>query len=136
MSLADNMQITLRLPAQTLFEGTAKRLFAVAENGAFGMLPRHIDFVAALVPSVLILTAPDGTELFFGIDEGVLVKKGHQVNIAIRRGVQGEDLDTLNETVQTAFVEVDEQERVARSALSRLEAGIVRRFGELRKPAA
>lgn len=136
MSLADNMQITLRLPAQTLFEGSAKRLFAVAENGAFGMLPRHIDFVAALVPSVLILTAPDGTELFFGIDEGVLVKKGHQVNIAIRRGVQGEDLDTLNETVQTAFVEVDEQERVARSALSRLEAGIVRRFGELRKPAA
>ncbi len=134
--MTDSMLITLRLPAQTLFEGTAKRLFAVAENGAFGMLPRHIDFVTALVPSVLILTAPDGTELFFGIDEGVLVKKGHQVNIAIRRGVQGEDLNTLTDTVQAAFVEVDEEERVARSALSRLEAGIVRRFGDLRKSSA
>jgi F-type H+-transporting ATPase subunit epsilon len=130
------MQVVLRLPTRTLFEGTAKQLFAVADNGAFGMLPNHIDFVAALVPSVLTLTTPDGTERFFGIDEGVLVKKGHRVEVAIRRGVQGEDLDSLNETIQTSFIEVDEEERVARSALSRLEAGIVRRFGDLRKPPA
>ncbi len=136
MSTADTMRITLRLPTRTLFEGHAQRLFAVAVNGAFGMLPNHIDFVTALVPSVLILAAADGTEQFFGIDEGILVKKGHQVDIAIRRGVQGDDLDTLNDTVQAAFIEVDEEERVARSALSRLEAGIVRRFGELRKPTA
>ncbi|MBQ0745989.1 MAG: ATPase [Marinobacter sp.] len=134
MSLADTMQVTLRLPTRTLFEGRVQRLFATARNGAFGMLPNHTDFVTALVPSVLILTATDGTELFFGVDEGVLMKKGHQVDIAIRRGVQGQDLDSLNETIQAAFIEVDEEERVARSALSRLEAGIVRRFGDLRKP--
>jgi F-type H+-transporting ATPase subunit epsilon len=87
------------------------------------------------VPSVLILTDGTGGELFFGIDEGLLVKTGHQVDIAIRRGVQGDSLDTLNDTIQKAFVEVDEEERVARSALSRLEANIVRRFGDLRKPA-
>lgn len=136
MSLADAMQVTLRLPTRTLFEGAAQRLFAVAENGAFGILPNHIDFVTALVPSVLILTTMNGTEQFFGIDEGVLVKQGHQVDIAIRRGVQGEGLDSLHDTAQTMFVEIDEEERVARSALSRLEAGIVRRFGDLRKPLA
>ncbi len=134
MSLADVMQVTLRLPTRTLFEGEAQRLFAVAENGAFGMLPNHVDFVTALVPSVLVLTQRDGVERFFGIDEGVLVKKGHQVDIAIRRGVQGENLDSLNATVQASFVEMDEEERTARSALSRLESGIVRRFGDLRKP--
>ncbi|HNP64855.1 MAG TPA: F0F1 ATP synthase subunit epsilon [Woeseiaceae bacterium] len=134
MSLSDSMQITLRLPTRVLFDGTARRLFAVAENGAFGMLPNHIDFVTALVPSVLTLTTADGTERFFGIDEGILVKKGHEVVITVRRGVQGADLDSLNDTVQATFIEIDEEERVARSALSRLEAGIVRRFGELRKP--
>ncbi len=134
MSLADSMQITLRLPTRVLFDGAAQRLFAVAENGAFGMLPNHIDFVTALVPSVLTLTTEDGTEQFFGIDEGILVKKGHKVVIAVRRGVQSADLDSLNDTVQTTFIEIDEEERVARTALSRLEAGIVRRFGELRKP--
>ncbi|HNP37569.1 MAG TPA: F0F1 ATP synthase subunit epsilon [Woeseiaceae bacterium] len=134
MNVADSMQITLRLPTRILFEGEARRLFAVAENGAFGILPKHIDFVTALVPSVLILTTAAGAEQFFGIDEGVLVKKGHEILVAVRRGVQGADLDSLNETVQATFVEIDEEERVARSALSRLEAGIVRRFGELRKP--
>ena len=134
MSMTDSMQIILRLPTRILFDGTAQRLFAVAENGAFGMLPNHIDFVTALVPSVLILTTAKGGEQFFGIDEGVLVKKGHKVVIAVRRGVHGADLDSLNDTVLTTFIEMDEEERVARSALSRLEAGIVRRFGELRKP--
>lgn len=134
MSLADAMQVTLRLPTRTLFDGYARRLFAVAENGAFGMLPNHVDFVTALVPSVLVLTDRAGVEQFFGIDVGVLVKKGHQVDIAIRRGVQGESLDSLNDTVQVSFVEMDEEERAARSALSRLEGGIVRRFGDLRKP--
>ena len=83
---------------------------------------------------MLIVTDADGAERFFGIDEGVLVKRGHAVEVAIRRGVQGEDLETLNDTVQATFVEMDEEERVARSALSRLEAGIVRRFGDLRRP--
>ncbi|WFM71945.1 F0F1 ATP synthase subunit epsilon [Halomonas sp. CKK8] len=134
MSLSAEMQVTLRLPTRTLFEGPATRLFAEAENGAFGMLPNHIDFVTALVPSVLILTLADGEERIFGIDEGILVKKGHDVDIAIRRGVQGSDLASLRETVQESFVEVDEEERVARSALSRLEAGIVRRFADLQRP--
>ncbi len=134
MSFASAMQVSLRVPTHEVFSGRVVKLFAVAENGAFGMLPNHIDYVTSLVPSVLILSLDDGRELFFGIDEGVLVKKGHEVDIAVRRGVQGDDLDSLNDTVQVSFVEVDEEERVARSALSRLEAGIVRRFGELRKP--
>lgn len=134
MSVANAMQVTLRLPTRTLFEGQIRHLFAVGENGAFGMLPNHVDFVSALIPSVLVLTSPGDEEQFFGIDEGILVKIGHQVDIAVRRGVRGDDLASLDDTVQASFVEVDEEERVARSALSRLEAGIVRRFGALRKP--
>jgi F-type H+-transporting ATPase subunit epsilon len=33
--------------------------------------------------------------------------------------------------VQERFIELDEHERVARSALARLEAGVVRRFLQL-----
>lgn len=134
MSQASVMTVSVRLPTRTLFEGPVLRLLATAANGAFGMLPNHTDFVTALVPSVLILTGENDQEQFFGIDEGILMKTGHQVDIAIRRGVQGDNLESLNDTVLASFVEVDEEERVARSALSRLEAGIVRRFGDLRKP--
>ena len=134
MSIAADMRVTLLLPTRTLFDGRATQLAAVAQNGAFGILPNHTDFVTALVPSVLTLTAPDGEELIFGIDEGLLVKKGHAVDVAIRRGVQGESLETLRETVESSFVQIDDDERVARTALSRLEANIVRRFADLRRP--
>lgn len=134
MTMATEMTVSVQLPTQTLYQGTASRLYAVAENGAFGMLPNHIDFVTALVPSVFIVVTSDGEELIFGIDEGILVKKGHQVDVAVRRGVRGEDLASIKDTVYRNFIAVDEDERVARSALSRLEAGIVRRFAELQKP--
>ncbi|WP_062783209.1 ATPase [Marinobacter adhaerens] len=134
MTLAEAMDVTIRLPTRMLFEGRARKLFAVAENGAFGMLPNHIDFVTSLVPSVLILTLEDGHEQIFGIDEGILVKQGHKVDVAIRRGAPGTDLATLQESVRRNFIEVDEDERVARSALSRLEAGMVRRFADLQRP--
>lgn len=134
MSQTELMQVSLRLPTRLLFSGEAQKVFAEAENGAFAMLPKHTDFVTALLPSVLILTDRQGQELFFGVDQGVLVKHGYQVDIAVRRAVQGEDLASLHDTIQTTFIEVDEDERVARTALSKLEAGIVRRFSDLRKP--
>lgn len=134
MSTAPDMHVTLRLPTRTLFDGHAVRLTAVAENGGFGILPNHIDYVTALVPSVMTLRMVDGTEEIFGVDEGILVKKGHHVMVAVRRGVHGDDLATLKDTVQDSFIQMDEEERMARSALSRLEADMVRRFADLRKP--
>ena len=134
MSMATDMQVILRLPTSTLFEGRAQRLRAVGPTGAFGMLPNHVDFVTALVPSVLTLQAVDGRERFFGLDEGVLLKKGHVVTMSALRGVSGDDLLSLQKTVETTFVQMDEEERQARAALSRLEADMVRRFADLHRP--
>jgi len=133
MSMASDMAVTLRLPTRTLFEGQATRMTAVAPNGAFGIWPNHADFVTVLVPSVMTLRLVDGSEEIFGLDEGLLVKKGHKVAVATLRGVHGDDLGSLQETVQTSFIQMDEEERQARSALSRLEADMVRRFTELQR---
>jgi F-type H+-transporting ATPase subunit epsilon len=134
MSLASEMRVTLHLPTKTLFDGQATRLTAVAQNGGFGILPNHMDMVTALVPSVLTLVLTDGSEVIFGLDEGLLVKKGHHVSVSTRRGVVGDDLVSLQDRVQDSFIQMDEEERIARAALSRLEANMVRRFADLRKP--
>ncbi|MCG3268542.1 ATPase [Yoonia sp. I 8.24] len=135
MTVAAEMQVTLRLPTRTLFDGQATRLTAVAPNGAFGILPNHVDFVSATVPSVATLTLADGSEAFFGLDAGLLVKQGHYVTVTARRGVQGDDLESLRASVAASFVQMDEDERQARAALSRLEATMVRHFSELAGPA-
>lgn len=134
MSFATEMQIQLRLPTEVLFVGAATKLNAVAANGAFGILPNHVDFVTALVPSILLLTTPDGAERFFGIDEGLLVKQGHTVEISVRRGIESDDLIGLQDKVRDSFAQMEDEERVARSAMARMEADLVRRFASLRKP--
>jgi F-type H+-transporting ATPase subunit epsilon len=133
MSMASQMHIYLRLPSRVLFDGAAVRLRGEAADGGFGILPNHVDFVTALIPSVLLIVQPDGDERIFGIDEGLLIKKGHKVEVAVRRGVESDDLDVLSETVSDTFTGLEDEERAARAALSRLEADMVRRFASLRK---
>lgn len=132
MSMASEMRVSIGLPGGMLYDGTATRLNAKGPQGGFGILPNHVDFVTALVPSVLLVTEADGTERVFGIDEGLLVKKGHDIKIAVRRGVESADLASLHDTVGAFFAGIEDEERVARAALSRLEADMVRRFAGLR----
>lgn len=133
MTHATCMDVTLLLPSQVLYHGQATRLRADGQAGSFGVLPNHADFVTALVPSVLVLLDEDGTERFFGIDEGLLVKRDQQVSVVVRRGVLGDDLETLHQKVRDSFIDAEDDERVARSALSRLEADMVRRLGQLKR---
>ena len=133
MSTASEMHVYLRIPSKVMFAGLATRLKGAAMDGSFGILPNHIDFVTALVPSVLLITQLDGQERFFGIDEGLLVKKGHKVEVAVRRAVQSDDLDSLGAVVGGSFANLEDDEKVARAALSRLEANMMRRFATLRK---
>ncbi len=133
MTMAQDMQVYLRLPSKILFDGPAAGLRGEAPNGSFGILPNHVDFVTALVPSVLLITQADGSERFFGVDEGLLVKKGRKVEIAVRRAAEGSDLETMGGQVGDAFAGLEDEERAARAALSRLEADMVRRFASLRK---
>ncbi|QYX55970.1 ATPase [Roseovarius sp. SCSIO 43702] len=132
MSMADEMQVRIRLPGTALFDGPATRLSGVAADGGFGILPNHVDFVTALVPSVLLVTQGDGRERIFGIDDGTLVKKGHEVDIAVQRGVEAPDMASLDAVVGDFFDTMEDEERAARAALSRLEADMVRRFAGLR----
>ena len=127
------MRLKVLLPTRVLVDEAAAKVVAEAEDGSFGMLPRHIDFVAALVPGILLYVTPEGAERYLGTDEGILVKCGREVLVATRDAVPGDDLATLRRTVRERYVELDEHERSARSALARLEAGVVRRFIEFRE---
>jgi F-type H+-transporting ATPase subunit epsilon len=130
MNPAD-MHLKVLLPTEVLVDEPVTKVIAEAVNGSFCLLPRHIDFVAALVPGILCFCTADGGENFAAIDEGTLVKCGGQVLVSTFNAVRGADLDRLRATVAERFLELDEHERVARTALARLEAGTIRRFIEL-----
>ena len=125
------MTLKVLLPSRILVEEEASKIVAEAENGWFCLLPRHADFIAALVPGVLVFTTADGVEALVAIDHATLVKRENEVLVSTWRGTRGEDLETLQGVVEREFLALDDRERAARSALARLEAGVVRRFVEL-----
>lgn len=125
------MQLRVLLPARVLVDETVIRIVAEAEDGAFGVLPRHVDFLAALKPGVLVFADPNGNEGFVGHDVGMFVKRGSEVLVSVRNAVRGESLATLRSIIEREFVALDQRERTARTALARLEAGVVRGFIEL-----
>jgi len=127
------MRLKIALPTRLLYEGEVRKVSAEATNGSFTLLPRHIDLVTDLVPGILSFdTAGEkAKEVFFAVDEGILVKCGPAVLISTRNAVRSTDLQSLHHTIHEHFEVLDEQERRVRSALVRLEADFVRRYLEL-----
>jgi F-type H+-transporting ATPase subunit epsilon len=127
------MHLSLLLPTEVLVDEAVSKIVAEAENGFFCLLPRHVDCVAALVPGILYYTTPGGEERYAAVDEGTLVKCGDHVRVSVLNGAAGTDLDALQTLVAESFLELGDEERRARTALARLEAGAMRRFIELEK---
>jgi F-type H+-transporting ATPase subunit epsilon len=125
------MQLKVVLPTKILINTTAIKVIAEAENGIFCLLPRHIDFVTTLIPSLLSFVSPQGEEQFMAIDQGILIKQGNQVTVATQNAIQGGDLGKLKETVNQQFRLMDEREKNARSVLAKLEINTIRNFIEL-----
>lgn len=126
------MRLRIMLPERVLLEQRVTKVLAEGADGAFCLLPRHVDFVTALVPGVLEYVGEHDGGGLVAVDEGVLVKHGAEVRVSTRRAVCGTDLGALRATVEREFRRHDEQERVARSALARLEASVMRSFIAMR----
>lgn len=125
------MHLKVMQPTNGLIDEQVTKVTAEGEEGSFCLLPQHVDWVAALVPGILSFELETGEEIFLAIDEGILVKQGATVWVSVRSAVRGVDLETLHQTVQQQFRQLDEQERQARSTLARLETSFVREFMEL-----
>jgi len=125
------MRLKIVTPTDVVVTTRTRRIVAEAPNGAFGILPRHADYVSQLIPGVLIYETANGAERYVGVYAGTLVKCGDEVVVSTREAFEGDDLGRLQTRIRRAVHDLDEQERVAHAALARLEAGIVRRFIDL-----
>jgi F-type H+-transporting ATPase subunit epsilon len=129
----DTMRLRVLLPTEVLVDENVVKLIAEAENGAFCLLPRHIDFVSALVPGILYFYPPAQGELIAAVAEGVLVKCGREVLVSVLDGVRDTALERLQSLIAERFLTLDEHERKTRTALARLEAGTLRGFRKLQE---
>ena len=125
------MNLKVLLPTEVLVQEDVAKVTAEAHNGSFCLLPKHVDFAAALVPGILSFETAGAREVFLAVDEGILIKCGEEVLVSTRNAVRGPDLGQLKRTVEERFKVLDDREKTARSAMVKIEAGFVRRFLEI-----
>lgn len=122
---AESMQLTVMTGGRIVLDVAVDKVAAEAENGAFVLLPRHIDMVAALAPGLLSATAGEREHLF-AVDRGTLVKCGRQVEVATYQAIEGTDVDSLQRELHQSILDLDEHEQRARSAVARIESDVIR----------
>jgi F-type H+-transporting ATPase subunit epsilon len=117
------------MPTRVALDEDVDSVRAQAENGAFGLLPHHVDFANALVPGLLSFRQ-GAQERFVGIDGGLLVKRGDEVHVATPRATASAELGDVHHLVRESFAERAEREAQAARALGKLEADMMRRIIE------
>ncbi|EAZ88417.1 F0F1 ATP synthase subunit epsilon [Crocosphaera chwakensis] len=125
------MKLKVLIPNKVFLVEEVEQVNAEAKNGAFGLLSNHIDFVTALTPSILSYRSLQGEEVFMAIDEGILVKCGQTVMVSTGRAVKDANLDRLHQTVAEEFLQLNEQQKMTRTAIARLESGLARGIVEI-----
>ena len=125
------MNLRILLPFGVFVEkADVLRVVADTTDGSYGLLPHRLDCVAALVAGILTYEAKDSGTVYVGIDQGVLVKTGAQVTVSVRRAIGGSDLGQLKDAVERDFLKLDEQERNVRTAVAKMESGLMGRLAE------
>ena len=125
------MNLRILLPLGVFAEkADVSRVIAETSDGSYGLLPNRLDCVAALVPGILSYEAKGCGTVYVGIDQGVLVKTGGQVTVSVRRAVGGSNLGQIKDAVERDFLKLDEQEQNVRTAVAKMESGLMGRLAE------
>ena len=128
----EEMNLKILLPFKVLTQTSGvSRIVLQTGQGSFGLLPHRLDCVAALVPGILTYETKADGEVFVAVDEGVLVKTGLDVNISVRNAIGGKDLAQLRDAVEGEFKDLNEQEQLVRSAMSKMESSFIHRLKDL-----
>lgn len=129
--MTDVCTLTILLPNRVLLSVPMNRLGGEATNGSFVVLPRHIDFVTALVPGILYFQQPEEQTRYVAIDDGILVKQAASVWVSVSQAILGDDLDQLAQVADQQFRQLDERQKQAQTALARLEVSFLRGMADL-----
>lgn len=123
------MRLKIILPYRTILDKNVEKITAPGSNGDFQILPRHIDGTWTLRAGILTITTDK--DLYYAINQGVVVKQGDLVYLSTFQAIAGKSLRELSKTVEDSLKILDDKERKAREVLIRLETDTIKRFIEI-----
>jgi F-type H+-transporting ATPase subunit epsilon len=98
-------------------------------TGSFGILPGHADFLTSLAISVVSWGNRGSRRNYCAVRRGVLaVAGGHEITVATREAVPGQDFATLDKTILARFRADIETERTEHVESTQLQLNAIRQI--------
>ena len=87
------MHINIVSAEQEIYSGTVTQVFAPAEMGEVGVMPRHAPMLSTLKPGVVRVISQEGEEQSFFVSGGILELQPHVVTILSDTALRAADID-------------------------------------------
>lgn len=91
--MAMTMHVDIVSAQKSIYSGTAQEVFAPAEGGEVGILPRHSQMLTLLRPGQVRIKTDEGHEEVFYVSGGVLEVQPHVVTVLSDTAERAHDLD-------------------------------------------
>lgn len=131
------MEMYLRIysPTEVILDTPVNQVDFEAIDGFFTLLPKHMDMVSALKPSVLSYKIGD-KKSYVACNKGVLVKKNDIVSVSTPLAVLGSDLKELEHRIEVDFKGMEQERKEINLTMAKLEVGLAKGIMRLKEGGA
>ena len=120
------MQLKVHTPIGTILDLPVKKVDLEGLDGFWTLLPRHADFINALVAGIVSYTTEDEKTLYIACNRGVVVKKDKEVRISTPLAILDDNLEKLTRTIEIDFKQMEEERKEVNTTMARLEIGLIK----------
>ena len=91
--MAMTMHVNIVSAENEIYSGTVTEVYAPAEAGEVGIMPRHTQMLSTLKPGVVRIVTQEGEELSFYVSGGILEVQPHIVTVLSDTALRASDID-------------------------------------------
>lgn len=130
--MAMTMHVDIVSAEQEIFSGTANMVFAPAEMGDVGIMPRHSPLLTRIKPGEVRVQHSDGQEDFFYVSGGLLEVQPHVVTVLADTAQRAADLDEAAALAAKERAEEALRDQEAKMDYARAAAELAQAIAQLR----
>ncbi len=91
--MAMTMHLNIVSAESEMYSGTVTEVYAPAEDGEVGIMPRHTQMLSTLRPGVIRIVEQGGAEQSFFVSGGILEVQPHIVTVLSDTALRAADID-------------------------------------------
>lgn len=91
--MAMTMHVNIVSAENEIYSGTVTEVYAPAEAGEVGIMPRHTQMLSTLKPGVVRIVTQEGEEHSFYVSGGILEVQPHIVTVLSDTALRAADID-------------------------------------------